>query len=143
MAETAYDQAIKYISMRSHTVFELKNKLKRKKFDKKEIEEALERLVEQKYLNDHDFAQTFTQNLIKYKSFGYYGIKNKLRQRGISDHMAEEILAEELDLKQEKMIAQKLLGKSSQRDKLKLMQMLNRKGFRTQIISELVGGWSE
>jgi regulatory protein len=139
----AYDQAIKYISIRSHTVFELRNKLLRKKFDKADVELVLTNLERQKYLNDHDFALSYTQNLIKYKTFGYYGIKMKLKIRGVGNELAEEILSEELDIEKEKKIAQKAIGKSPKKDKMKLMQMLQRKGFRGQVISSVVGDVKE
>jgi regulatory protein len=135
---SAYDQGIKYLSIRIHTIFELRNKLKRKNFSKDEIDETINRLIEQKYLNDDDFARTFVQNLVKYKSFGYYGIKNKLRQRGIDDKISDPILGEELDLETEKKIAQKAIGKTHNKDSMKLAQMLARKGFRNQVVSELI-----
>lgn len=131
-----YDQALKYVAMRSHTAFELRTKLARKKFDKSDIEEAIGQLIREKYLNDRDFAQMFAQNLIKYKTFGYYGIKNKLKMRGISDAMAEEILSEELDLETEKKIAQRAIGKKDGVEKEKIAMALQRKGFRSQIVSQ-------
>ncbi len=140
---SAYDQAVKYLSLRIHTSFELKNKLKRKKFAEREIDEVLARLKEQKYLNDEDFARVFVQNLVKYKTFGYFGIKNKLRQRGIPDNVSGQILDEEMDLEVEKKIAQKAIGKSFKKDKLKLVQMLTRKGFRSQVVSAVVGEFEE
>jgi regulatory protein len=138
-----YDQAIKYLGMRSHTVFELRTKLSRKKFEKSDVEEVLDDLVEQKYLNDRDFAQAYAQNLIKYKTFGYYGLKMKLKQRGINNTIIEEVLAEELSIEQEKKIAEKAISKSSKKEKIKLMQMLSRKGFRSQAIAETVGEFEE
>jgi regulatory protein len=139
-----YDQALKYLALRSHTSFELRSKLLKKKFDGGDIGQALRQLQEQKYLNDEDFARTFAQNLIKYKTFGYFGIKNKLKARGISDNMAESILSEELDMAQEKAIAQRALGKKLKidgpdQDKQKLIMSLQRKGFRNQVIFDLVG----
>lgn len=127
---SAYEQAIKYLAIRSHTVFELQTKLARKKYHKSEIDQAIADLIEKKYVNDRDFAQAFAQNLIKYKTFGYYGVKMKLKQRGISDELAEEVLSQEMDFETERKIAQRAVGKSGKTDKLKLMQMLQRKGFR-------------
>jgi regulatory protein len=132
-----YNQAIKYLSMRSHTAFELENKLKRKNFDANDIKKVIEELVDAKYINDSDFAHTFVENLVKYKTFGYYGIKMKLRQRGISDQITEQVLDEILDLETEKKIAQKAIGKSFKKEKEKLMMMLKRKGFRNEVISSI------
>lgn len=138
-----YNQAVKYLGLRSHTIFELKTKLERKRFSKDLISDVINDLQKQKYLNDKDFALTFTQNLIKYKTFGFYGIKNKLKQRGLADQLAEEILNEELDADGEKKLAQKAIGKSFKKEKIKLMQMLQRKGFRMQAIHAAVGDYDE
>lgn len=141
--DKVYNQAIKYLGVRSHTVFEIHTKLTRKKFDKKLIEEVISDLQQRKYLNDRDFAQVFAQNLVKYKTFGYYGIKNKLKQRGVEDSVAEDVLSEELDAAQETKLAHKAVGKSLKKDKIKLMQMLQRKGFRMQAINSVVGDYDE
>ncbi len=133
---SAYDQAIKYISMRSHTAFELKTKLGRKKYQQNEIAEAILTLTQRKYIDDYAFAQLFAQNLIKYKTFGYYGIKNKLRMRGIDDETAKNVLEEELSTEQELKIAEKAINKSGKKEYEKLAMMLQRKGFRSEAISK-------
>lgn len=138
-----HSQAIKYLGLRAHTVFELRTKLMRKKFDKRDVEEVLEDLLDRKYLDDADFARMFAQNLIKYRSFGYYGIKMKLKMRGIDGKLAEDILSEELDMDSEKKIALRALGKSRTKTGMALAAMLNRKGFRSQVISSMVGDYSD
>lgn len=134
-----YDQALKYVALRNHTTFELRAKLLKKKFDKSDIDAAIFELVNKKYVNDHDFAMMFAQNLIKYKSFGYYGVKNKLKQRGISDAMCEEVLSEEFTPEAELKIAQRLVNKTRGKDKTKVMMSLQRKGFRMPAITKAVG----
>jgi regulatory protein len=129
--------------MRNHTVFELRTKLTRKKLPSDLIEQVIANLIEQKYLNDGDFARMFAQNLVKYKTFGYYGIMAKLKQRGIANDLAQEVLDEELDLDTEKKIAQKVIGKNSGKEPMKLAQMLQRKGFRSQVISQCIGDFSD
>lgn len=138
-----YNQGVRYISMRNHTVFELRTKLNRKKLPSEMIEKAIAELLEHKYLNDNDFAHMFAQNLVKYKTFGYYGIMAKLKQRGIANDLAAEVLEEELDLETEKKIAKKAIGKSSKKEPMKLAQMLQRKGFRSQVISQCLGDFEE
>jgi regulatory protein len=138
-----YNQAIKYLGLRAHTVFELRTKLLRKKFPPEMIDQAIKQLMEQKYMSDEDFARVFVQNLVKYKTFGYYGIVSKLKQRGVSANLITQILDEELPIDEEKKIASRALGKSSKKEKVKLAQMLQRKGFRSQIIGSLIGNLSE
>jgi regulatory protein len=135
-----YNQAIKYLGLRSHTIFELRTKLSRKKFPLIVINDVLDELVARKYVDDRVFAQIFVQNLVKYKTFGYFGVKMKLRQRGVEDSVADEVLEEELSLEQETKIARRAIGKKQHTDKAKLMQMLQRKGFRGQVIARVTGG---
>jgi regulatory protein len=133
-----FDKAVKLLSLRLHTTQELRLKLFRYKFDKAVINEVLERLLETKVLNDEAFAENYLDNLIKYKSFGYYGIKSKLLQRGIESKLAERLLQEKLDIDLELTIAKKLLEKKLA-DKIKLAQSLARKGFRSEVIAKVVG----
>lgn len=133
-----YNQAIKYLGLRAHTEFELRNKLIKKKFPRDFIDQALGELKLHKYLDDESFALMFAQNLIRYKTFGYYGIKMKLKQRGISDSMSEQILSDELTLDEETKIAQKILSKKNYDDRQKAAAALQRKGFRSQVIAEVV-----
>lgn len=138
-----YNQAVKYLGLRNHTVFELRTKLGRKKLPPDLIENVLRDLQDQKYLNDDDFTRVFVQNLIKYKTFGYYGIMAKLKQRGVAHELAVQVLEEEVDLETEKKIARKAMGKSAKKEAMKLAQMLQRKGFRGQVINQSVGDFED
>lgn len=142
--QKVYNQAVKYLSMRSHTIFELRTKLSRKKYPVNIINEVIDQLVASKYLNDRDFAQMFAQNLVKYKTFGYFGVKMKLKQRGVPDKMAEEVLDEEMGVAEETKIARRAIGKKlaaevGAKDRVKMAQMLQRKGFRSQVIAAVMG----
>lgn len=134
---TAYDKAVSLLGIRMHTSFELGKKLKQKGFSPQEVDEAILRLKEERYLKDEDTAQIFLENLMRYKTFGYYGLKMKLMQKGIANDIIENLLSEHLTLEAETEIAKKALGKSSKVDPVKLMMMLKRKGFRGQVINRV------
>jgi regulatory protein len=131
--QNVVDKALKYLDRRAHTYQELLKKLKLKGFDKEIIIQALEELKEKKYIDDLQFARTFLENLIRYKTFGYYGLMVKLRQRGIEDSAIKELLEELLPIDVETEIAQRLLRKYKNLDKKKTAQILARKGFRTEV----------
>lgn len=135
----AYDQAIKYLGLRAHTEFELRAKLARKKFGRAAVDAVVAELKSKKYLDDEAFARTFVQNLAKYKTFGYYGIRLKLQQRGVDRKLADAILADEVGAEAEEAIARRALAKSAGKPAAKRAAMLARKGFRSQAISRLVG----
>jgi regulatory protein len=136
--DKVYDKALKYLDRRAHTYQELFRKLKLKGFDKEVIAEVLDELKEKKYIDDLQFARTFLENLIRYKTFGYYGLVVKLRQRGIEEGAIKELLDELLSLENETEIAERLLRKYRNLDKKKTAQILARKGFRTEVVRRIL-----
>src|SRR5438046_969591 len=77
------DYALFLLSLRGQATAILQEKLVRKGYAQAEIAAAIKRLTELGYLNDDQFAQIFFDNLMKYKGFGYFGIKKKLMQKKI------------------------------------------------------------
>ena len=134
----AYEKATSLIKIRPHFSGELAKKLSLRGFSKLDIEKVINQLTEEGLLDDSQFAQIYLDNLIKYKTFGFYGLKAKLMQRGIANSDAEVLLKEKLSMKDEKKIAERFLEKEKKPNKLKLAQKLSRKGFRTEIISSFL-----
>lgn len=133
--EKVLNQALKFLERRLHTVHELRRKLEMKGCDQKLVEEAIRKLIEQDYLNDRRFAEIFLDNLIKYKTFGFYGLKAKLLQRGIDRELIEDLLST-FSIAEEKQVAQRLLDRKKEKDPVRLARTLSSKGFRTQVIKE-------
>ncbi len=135
---SAYNKAVDLLSIRMHTSFELAQKLKRKGFDLTEVEGVIAKLKAERYLNDDNTALMYLENLMRYKTYGFYGIKAKMMQKGIANSLIENLLSEHLTVEAETILAQKALGKSYKKDSQKLAMMLKRKGFRSQVIAKLV-----
>jgi regulatory protein len=134
----ANEKALRLLKLRPHTVFELSTKLKRAGFDKNTIEAVASDLVSQDYLNDQRFAEAFLDSLIKYKTFGFYGLRAKLIQRGIDARIIEELLTQNLNLDSEQKIAEKMLAKTRETDSIKQARSLASKGFRTEVIRRVL-----
>ncbi|MGE5392380.1 MAG: regulatory protein RecX [Candidatus Saccharibacteria bacterium] len=138
----AYDKAIELLSRRTHTAEELRRKLLRRKIaDPAVVEDVIAKLKELRFLNDADAARFYLESLIRYKSFGYFGLLQKLLLKGVAKSAAGELLDELLDLDTEAAIARKLLGKqakSKQPGKQRAAAMLMRKGFRSQTIAKVL-----
>jgi regulatory protein len=130
----AYEKAINLLKIRPHYSAELAKKLAWRGFEKLDIEKVINRLVEKGLLNDVQYAQMYTEELIRNKTFGFYGLKAKLMQRGIPGTDAESLLKENLSLEKEKEIAQRVVERAGEIDKVKLAQKLSRKGFRSEVI---------
>ncbi|HEX5430282.1 MAG TPA: regulatory protein RecX [Patescibacteria group bacterium] len=108
-------------------------------FVKSDIDEVLVRLSAQGLLNDYEFAQNYLDSLMRNKTFGFYGLKAKLMSHGVASNEAEKLLSENLSLEHEREIAQKFLDKNPREtDRERLAQKLSRKGFRSQVISQVL-----
>ena len=139
--ELAYNQAIKYLSVRLHTTGELFDKLRKKKHPKDLAVRVIRRLEEIDFLNDQRFAQIFVENLKRYKSFGYYGIKAKLMQRKIPSEIIVSVLEEFLQVEEEMAVAKRFLAKLKRQQRegyAKLSRSMASKGFRTEVIREVL-----
>src|SRR3990167_7383475 len=87
-----YDQALKYLNIKLYSYAELKERLIRKGYDSEEVREVLDQLVAEGLINDRLYAETFLRNLISYRGFGYYGIRNKLIQKKLDRGMVDQLL---------------------------------------------------
>lgn len=131
------DYALFLVSLRAQSVGQMREKLSRKGYPESEIDETILRLAELNYLNDEQFAQIYLDNLKKYKSFGYFGIKKKLMEKKIPSKQIENLL-KSFTLKEEKEIADRVVKKSKalhpDAGREKLVRSLQSKGFRGDVI---------
>ncbi len=140
-------QAYRYLARRPHLTIELNQKLKQKNFSDTIIRRTLERLLEKKYLDDHDFIRRFTEDAIQLQHLGPLQIKHKLMSKGASSTDVDEILPQQYDEKrqlqnarywyQKKTTTQKEQNPENRRQKL--AAFLQRKGFYWDTIRQVLG----
>jgi len=133
-----YDKALKFLKIRPHHSAELSRKLTMRGFKRDEIASVIQKLQEEKLIDNEQFAQLYLDELLRLKSFGFYGLKSKLMSRGIASNDAEKLLKQNLSVEKELEIAQKLLDRERNYDKLKFAAKLQRKGFRTEVIRQMI-----
>ena len=134
--QKTYDQAVKYLTLRLRTVGELQQKLKLKKYPADVIVKVLRELENLDFLNDERYAQIFVENLKRYKSFGFYGIKSKLMAKKIPNDMIEQVLQDFFSEEEEIEVARrfvKKLARLGRKDYEKVARSLASKGFRTAV----------
>ena len=76
-------QAIAYLARREHTHKELVHKLTSKGFERTEVDEVLQFLVENNYQSQFRAAQSIIRNRVA-RGYGQYYIQNELKQKGVS-----------------------------------------------------------
>lgn len=160
--EKAYEYAVFLLSLQLRTVGEIREKMQKRGYSSTVIENVIGQLLEQKYLNDERYAEVFLDNLKKYKTFGFYGIKKKLMEKKLPSSIIEGILSEGFTLEEELKIAKRFLKKEGvavkssaddmntsdntyntydeekSKQKQKLFAKLKSRGFRSAVISQLI-----
>ncbi|HEX9235090.1 MAG TPA: regulatory protein RecX [Actinomycetota bacterium] len=92
-ARTAKDRALGLLAVRWRSRAELRGRLVRAGFDRDEVESALGELQEAGLIDDRRFAAELTRARTRRLS-GSRAIRSELRQKGVGQDVAEEVLAQ-------------------------------------------------
>jgi regulatory protein len=145
----AKDQAIRYLSIRQHSRFELLRKMREKGYRANIIQRALNDLEKIDLVNDEQFTRLYIQNELRLRPVGRILLSKKLAQRGISSEQYTPILQEYLPEEKEQDIAHQLTQKffskrtreTGQKLKEKLINHLQSKGFLWEHIERILEAW--
>ncbi|BDR56779.1 RecX family transcriptional regulator [Xylocopilactobacillus apis] len=88
----AYNIALNKLSFSMRTVGEMRQALKKSDIPVNIINQVVDRLIEQGYLEDQKFAHIYMKELIKTSHYGPNTIRQKMRQKFLSEDLIEEEL---------------------------------------------------
>jgi len=91
-SKTTYDRALNMLAFRARSVSELRRQLLSKDEPPADVEAAITRLLEQRLLNDEDFARQFARVKLTGAGASRFKIIQELGRKGIAKPMAEEAL---------------------------------------------------
>ena len=138
-------KALNLLSRRDHYKKELKYKLIKRGFSAEKIEDILQELINDGYLNDKKFAEEWIKNRINKKPRGKNLIKAELLEKGVDKKIIETKLNNLLDPDKEKQMAEILTDKwlnkrncKNKETKEKLYRYLKNKGFNDEIIRKII-----
>lgn len=137
----AKDKAFNFLSYKSRTEKELRDKLQTENYNLEIIDKVVDLLKKYNYINDKSYAQDYINTCIRLKPMGKRMIKYELQRKGIDNHIIEAAIEaaniDELDL------AISLLNKKLKsnkeidiKTKKRLYNYLVRKGFDLEIINK-------
>jgi regulatory protein len=129
--------ALHFLKFRPRSVFEIKQKLKSKKITDDEIKKTIAVLLENKLLDDKEFARMWVKDRNNFKPSGTYLLKMELRKFGINDDLIEEVLANQ----DEEKLAREAITSKSRFDSAgfqKKAGFLQRRGFKTDVIIKVL-----
>lgn len=132
------DKLMKYVIFKKRTENEVRSKCKILKYDEDRIDEIIEYLKENEYINDENYVSRYMQNVLKLKECSIKEIKIDLIRRGIDEELIEKYITEEIKEFEEnsaKSLAKKKI-KSMEIEKIK--RYLLNKGFTYGNISKAI-----
>jgi regulatory protein len=141
--EKAKNYAFLLLKFRLRSEKELFWRLERKKFDAATIKRVLEFLKEKDFINDKDFAKSWSESRLK-RVWGLRKIKEELKVKGIAQDTIDNQIAEIKKSYCEKEIVseiiekrlKKLKGIEPQKAQRRIYAYLLRRGFSPEVIIE-------
>ena len=122
-----YNACIKYIGVRVRSIKEIRDYLKRKNVVEEDIDCIVDKLINEKYLDDNHFCECFIKDKLKFTTMGEYKIIYELKKHNISEEIimnnkyliSNDILTEKID-----KIIKKQINSNHKLDKQKLRNKL-------------------
>src|ERR1035437_3344189 len=93
--DKAYGQALRYVALRSRSLWEMETYLKRKKVDEIVAQKILNKLSDLDLLSDLSFARSWVQNRRLLKPVSRRRLIQELRQKRVNNEIIEQVLAED------------------------------------------------
>lgn len=141
----ATTDALRWLSLRPRSRDEISNRLSREGYKDETITAVLEKLSEEKYLDDLDFAMRFAQARLRKKTMGERALSYELTKKGIAPDLIRQViqtLIPDNDLQSVLRLAEKKYATLRESDlrkkKLKLSTFLQQRGFNADTIRVVV-----
>lgn len=145
MLNKAKEYALRYISYRPRTAWEVNKKLTDKGYDTEIITLVMVFLKEYNFLNDEEFTRMWVSNRLREKPSGPHRIYSELVQKGVDKDLIERHLAE-ITLDKEEEMAMALVEKKCRKVPFnynKIQGFLLRRGFKTIIVRKVLAEYAK
>jgi regulatory protein len=134
--------AVRLLSRREHSAFEIHDKLLKRDFDEAEIAQTIDELQQGGWLSDKRFAEAYIR-MRQLKGFGPIRIAIELNERGVTESIVDRYLQADdeswrLTLEQQYTKKYKKKAIEDYNDKAKRIRFLQYRGFSLGMICNLV-----
>jgi regulatory protein len=133
----ALNLATNYLSYQARTIYEMEKYLDKKKFKGEIIENIVNILLDNNYLNDKEFARQFIESKVKNKPKSKFALHYELKQKGINSFDIDAILQpyddQDLALKSVRPKIKVWQNLDNDKFKKKMMNFLRYRGFNYDI----------
>ena len=144
---TAWNSALRMLSIRAHSVNELRRKLFKKKFSAETVSQVIDECLRLELIDDAKFAKAYIEELIA-GGTGRRVIRKKLSDRGVSHELIDRLMEESFSDNDELAAAETAMRKKLpslkrepdiRRRREKLFRYMASKGFSYDIITSVLG----
>lgn len=138
--EVAFNRALRYLSYRARSEAEMRKYLSDKGFSDHVSQTVIDRLKDERLINDPRFAQDWIDNRVSFRPRSQTQLRFELRNKGLSEDLIEDALQEaDLDDIELACVAgKKLVGRYARLDWLDFRQKLGaalaRRGFSYETV---------
>jgi regulatory protein len=138
--------ALGLLGRRNHTALELEQKLLQRGYNKENVRKIILKCSQLQIIDDKISGRLYLNELIR-KGYGPHRIKYVMSQKGLENHLIDELLFEENMEKNERTLCEKVLTKkikmiSKNKDSKKIKALLHRfllsRGFSSSVIVDLL-----
>ena len=138
--------AVRLLTRRDHTRYEIRQKLKQRGFGSDEILAAVAECERLDYIDDRRTARVYIGQLVR-RGFGFRRIAVELKKKGLQGKSIEDILEQQQSEIDEHEIARRVLQKKiknfaketdQKKRRDKIYRFLDYRGFSRSLISELI-----
>jgi regulatory protein len=144
----AYNYALFLLNLSMRTVAEVQEKMTNRGYVKAVIVEVINRLLEDKYLNDQNYAEVFINSMKNYKTWGRFMMKKKMYEKKLPKDLVEQKLEELVSEQDEIEIVTRYVEKNfgaitevkklSYDEKQKIIARLAGRGFGFGLIKQVI-----
>ena len=145
-SKAALNSALRILTRRDHSRYELVQKLNQRGFSREDIDNAISACERFDYINDIRTAQMYIRQL-KRKGYGKKRIKLALNKKGLKGSRIQVILEDSVTINDEREVAEWILKKhmhrfererdeSKRRDKI--YRFLHARGFAREVIAAAI-----
>jgi regulatory protein len=145
--QQAYLDAIRLLSFRLRSEYELKARLMQKNYEPQTIADTLDRLRREQYIDDSLFAEQLTQERVHSQKKGRNWIKQELQHKGLKpEHItsAMELIDEQTEFSNAYALVHKKYGAGLSPDadvqniKRKAFAFLQRRGYGSSVVTRVM-----
>jgi regulatory protein len=141
--EAAFQKSLRFIAYKPRTNFDVRKKLIESGYPEEIVEIILQRLEEKGYINDHQFANNWSENKSLNKPRSKKLIRLELKQKSIDEEIIEEVVNrmdsdDELAIRAAEKYYRKLSNLEEITFRRRLTGFLLRRGFSYSVIKPIV-----